>query len=70
MRVHEQVLDVKLPFDERAVLEENAAFVQRMLGLQHFSVHTAEDAAAAAAEQNARIQDARPGTPIAVFSSS
>ena len=69
MRVHEQVLDVKLPFDERAVLEENAAFVQRMLGLQHFSVHAAEDAAAAAA-QNARIQDARPGTPIAVFSSS
>lgn len=65
----EQVLDVKLPFDERAVLEENAAFVQRMLGLQHFSVHTAEGAAAAA-EQNARIQDARPGTPIAVFSSS
>ena len=58
---------MKLPFDERAVLEENAAFVQRMLGLQHFCVHAVEDAAAAA--QNTRIQDARPGTPIAVFSS-
>ena len=60
-----QVLDVKLPFDERALLDEHSGVIQRSLGLQHFAVHAAEDSAA----DNPRIADARPGAPIALFSS-
>ena len=56
---------MKLPFDERALLKEHSGVIQRSLGLQHFSVHAAEDSAA----DNPRVADARPGAPVALFSS-
>lgn len=68
MFAHAQVLGVKLPFDEAALLRENAAYIQRKLGLQSLSIHEASQAAAEA-KQVPRILDARPGSPIAVFSS-
>ena len=60
-----QVLDVKLPFDERALLQEHAGVIQRTLGLQQFVVHAAEECM----DANPRVADARPGAPIALFSS-
>ncbi len=66
MRV--QVLGVKLPFNEMELLQENAAYIQRKLGLQALHIHAATEQLAAA-EGKPRILDARPGTPIALFSS-
>ncbi|BDA46666.1 Leucine-tRNA ligase, cytoplasmic [Coccomyxa sp. Obi] len=63
-----QVLDVKLPFDEAKLLRENAEYIKRKLNLQHLEIHAATEAAAAEQEKP-RILDARPGTPIAIFSS-
>lgn len=63
-----QVLGVKLPFDEAALLQENAAYIQRKLGLQSLSIHEATQAASEA-KQMPRILDARPGSPVALFSS-
>jgi hypothetical protein len=63
-----QVLDVRLPFHEMELLQENAAYVQRKLGLQQLVIHAATEELAAA-QGNPRILDARPGSPIALFSS-
>lgn len=61
-------MGVKLPFDEAALLKENAAYLQRKLGLQSVSIHEASQAAADA-KQMPRILEARPGSPIALFTS-
>ena len=63
-----QVLGLQLPFDEAALLKENSAYIQRKLGLESLSIHEATREAAEA-KQVPRILDARPGSPIAVFSS-
>lgn len=63
-----QVLDVKLPFDEAKLLRENADYIKRKLNLQQLEIHAATEAAAAEQEKP-RILDARPGTPVAIFSS-
>ena len=57
---------MKLPFDEAALLKENTAYIVRKLGIQEFHVHPATEETA---KENSRIMDARPGTPVSVFSS-
>lgn len=59
---------MRLPFDEAALLRENAAYIQRKLGLQQLEIHAATEATAAE-QDKPRILDARPGTPVALFSS-
>ncbi len=63
-----QVLDVRLPFDEAALLRENAAYIRRKLGLQQLAIHAATEENAAE-QSKPRILDARPGAPVALFSS-
>ena len=63
-----QVLGVKLPFDEAALLRENAAYIQRKLGLQQLDIRAATQETAAE-QSKPRILDARPGAPVALFSS-
>lgn len=63
-----QVLQVQLPFDEAKLLEGNKAYIQRKLGLQHLCIHAA-DAKTATEQNKLRILDARPGAPVALFSS-
>lgn len=63
-----QVLQVQLPFDEAKLLEGNKAYIQRKLGLQHLCIHAA-DAKTATEQNKPRILDARPGAPVALFSS-
>ena len=60
------VLDVKLPFDEAALLRDNEAYLLRALGLKSLSVHSATDAAAAAAA-GADVGNAYPAAPIVMF---
>ncbi|GBF91226.1 hypothetical protein Rsub_03546 [Raphidocelis subcapitata] len=56
------VLDVKLPFDEAALLRANEAYLLRALGLEAVGVHSARDAAAAAAA-GVDLAAAYPGAP-------
>lgn len=63
-----QALGVKLPFNEMELLKENTAYMLRKLELQEFHVHAATEQLAAA-EGRPRILDARPGAPVALFSS-
>lgn len=64
-----QVLDVKLPFDEAALLETNKPYLLRSLGLQDLNILSAADAAAAEAAKAAGADPtaAAPGQPVVHF---
>lgn len=62
-----QVLNVRLVFDEAAVLKENQEVLQRALDLQSVSVHMTTDAAAQQAEVADKLSTAEPGRPLVVL---
>lgn len=66
------MLDVKLPFDEAALLQDNAAYLCRALGLDAVIVARTTDAGAgeAAAARGVDIGAACPGQPVAAFSAT
>lgn len=64
--IDSQVLGVKLPFDEAALLRENLAHIREKVNVQSLSIHEASQAAADA-KQMPRIMEARPGLPVALF---
>lgn len=61
-----QVLDVKLPFDEAALLAENIAYLLRTLKLEALEVRSASDAAAAEGKA-VDLSQAYPGAPVPYF---
>eukprot|EP00241_Pyramimonas_parkeae_P014751 CAMPEP_0114293780 /NCGR_PEP_ID=MMETSP0059-20121206/9775_1 /TAXON_ID=36894 /ORGANISM="Pyramimonas parkeae, Strain CCMP726" /LENGTH=1084 /DNA_ID=CAMNT_0001415513 /DNA_START=16 /DNA_END=3270 /DNA_ORIENTATION=- len=63
INVGAHVLQAKLPFDEKAVLLENAAFIQQALNLQSVSAFLTTDPEAASASEPAKVDGALPGTP-------
>eukprot|EP00850_Spirogloea_muscicola_P017139 SM000144S00687 [mRNA] locus=s144:372085:383178:+ [translate_table: standard] len=64
-----QALELRLPFDEAAVLLDNADLIKRQLGLEKLEVLPTSDEAAfkRAGAQASRIPTAVPGSPVAVF---
>lgn len=64
------MLNVKLVFDEAAVLQENQEVLQRALDLQSVSVHMATDAAAQQPEVADKLSSAEPGRPLVVLSTT
>jgi leucyl-tRNA synthetase len=68
-----QALNLKLPFGEIDVLEENLELIRRQLGLEHVEVLSAFDGAARAkAGRHAPVLDKNPpspGEPVAIFMS-
>ncbi|XP_047072324.1 leucine--tRNA ligase, cytoplasmic-like [Lolium rigidum] len=68
-----QALNLKLPFGEINVLEENLELIRRQLGLEHVEVLSAFDGAARAkAGRHALVLDKNPpspGEPVAIFMS-
>jgi leucyl-tRNA synthetase len=71
--VGSQALNLKLPFGEIDVLEENLELIRRQLGLEHVEVLSAFDGAARAkAGRHAPVLDKNPpspGEPVAIFMS-
>jgi hypothetical protein len=66
-----QVLDVKLPFDEAALLLTNKPYLLRSLGLQELTVsNVAEPAAEAAKATGTDLSAAAPGQPVIHFSAA
>lgn len=67
-----QVLDVKLPFDEAALLETNKPYLLRSLGLQDLQIAAAADAAATVAAKAAGVDlsAAGPGQPVIHFTAA
>lgn len=63
-----QVLDVKLPFDEAALLEENSAYLLRALKLEGLAVHRVTYEQQQQEGTDPRIASAGPGAPAAIFS--
>ena len=61
-----QVLELKLPFDEAALLRENEAYIRDKVDVHSLTIHEASQAAADE-KQTPRIMDARPGLPAALF---
>eukprot|EP00695_Tsukubamonas_globosa_P001839 TRINITY_DN2906_c0_g1_i1.p2 TRINITY_DN2906_c0_g1~~TRINITY_DN2906_c0_g1_i1.p2 ORF type:complete len:79 (+),score=27.97 TRINITY_DN2906_c0_g1_i1:70-306(+) len=57
-----EAMESRLPFDEKAVFEENATIIASSLGLQSISIHLDNDPAVAS--RNATPQ---PGKPSAYF---
>lgn len=67
-----QALDVKLPFDEAELLQENTEYLLRSLKLASIEVHSAEGSQPPpGAPPNAaeRLREAVPGAPVVLFSS-
>uniref|UniRef100_A0ACD5VVK4 Uncharacterized protein n=1 Tax=Avena sativa TaxID=4498 RepID=A0ACD5VVK4_AVESA len=68
-----QALNLKLPFGEIDVLEENLELIRRQLGLEHVEVLSAFDGAARAkAGRHGPVLDKNPpspGEPVAIFMS-
>lgn len=64
-----QVLDVKLPFDEKQLLTENLPYLLRSLNLESLNVHSTAEAAAVAPTSKMDLSQAHPGQPVTVFSS-
>ena len=62
-----QVLNVKLVFDEAAVLRENQSFLERTLDLESTAVHMTTDAAAQDESVASKIASAEPGKPLVVL---
>ena len=67
---HVQVLNVRLVFDEAAVLRENQEVLQRALDLQSVAVHMTTDAAAQQPELAEKLSIAEPGRPLVVLSTA
>ena len=65
-----QVLNVRLVFDEAAVLRENLEVLQRALDLQSVAVHMTTDTAAQQAEVTDKLSSAEPGRPLVVLSTN
>lgn len=66
-----QVLDTKLPFDEKQLLTDNLAYLVRSLKLEALAVHGVGDAAAAAAvPPTIDLKAACPGAPITYFATA
>ena len=65
-----QVLNVRLVFDEAAVLRENLEVLQRALDLQSVAVHLTTDAAAQQAEVADKLSSAEPARPLVVLSTT
>jgi hypothetical protein len=61
------VLDVKLPFDERALLLENRGYLLRALKLEELQVLSSDDTGAAAASKGVDASKAYPGAPVPFF---
>ncbi len=60
-----QVLDVKLPFDERQLIIDNLAYLTRSLKLETIAVHPITDEAAVKAAANPIDATlAYPGNPV------
>ena len=66
--VHLQVLNVRLVFDEAAVLRENQEYLQRTLDLQSIAVHMTTDDAAQQHDLAEKLSAAEPGKPLVVLS--
>ena len=64
------MLNVRLVFDEAAVLRENQEVLQRALDLQSVSVHMTTDAAAQQPEVADKLSSAEPGRPLVVLSTT
>ena len=65
-----QVLNVKLVFDEAAVLRENQEVLQRALDLQTVAVHMTRDAAAQQPDVVDKLSSAEPGRQLVVLSAA
>ena len=65
-----QVLNVRLVFDEAAVLRENQEVLQRALDLQSVAVHMTTDTAAQQPEVADKLSSAEPGRPLAILSTT
>ncbi|KAL3159318.1 hypothetical protein ABBQ32_011271 [Trebouxia sp. C0010 RCD-2024] len=65
-----EVLNVRLVFDEAAVLRENQEVLQRALDLQSVAVHMTTDAAAQRPEVADKLSSAEPGRPLVVLSTT
>uniref|UniRef100_A0A7S0UUZ6 leucine--tRNA ligase n=1 Tax=Polytomella parva TaxID=51329 RepID=A0A7S0UUZ6_9CHLO len=67
-------LEVKLPFDERQLIFDNADYIKRSLKLSNLVVHFNTEATAVealkAAGVKADVKDAFPGTPVVALSIS
>lgn len=68
--VHLQVLNVRLVFDEAAVLRENQEYLQRTLDLQSIAVHMTTDEAAQQPDLTEKLSTAEPGKPLVVLSTT
>ncbi len=68
LHVHLQVLNVRLVFDEAAVLRENQEYLQRTLDLQSIAVHMTTDDAAQQHDLAEKLNAAEPGKPLVVLS--
>ncbi|KAL6757784.1 hypothetical protein V8C86DRAFT_1623510, partial [Haematococcus lacustris] len=63
-----QVLDVKLPFNERELLEDNLSYITRTLKLESLAVHrVTDDQAVAALGKPVDVAAAYPGCPVCVL---
>ncbi|MEW5310396.1 MAG: hypothetical protein WDW38_002197 [Sanguina aurantia] len=63
-----QVLDIKLPFDERMVVSDMLPYIKRSLCLDSLSVHlTTEEGAAAALATLVGVPAASPGVPAVAW---
>ena len=62
------VLDLRLPFDERATLLDNAEYVKRSLNLETFNVFLSTDEEQRkAVDKECNVQGASPGVPAVHF---
>eukprot|EP00898_Chlorokybus_atmophyticus_P008880 jgi/Chlat1/8994/Chrsp94S08281 len=70
LAVGAHALDTKLPFEEQAILLENADYVRRALGLENLHIASASnsDALSAAGVDAAKVAAGTPGSPVAIFS--
>ncbi|DBA71743.1 TPA: hypothetical protein ACH3X2_011015 [Trebouxia sp. C0005] len=62
------VVNVRLVFDEAAVLRENQEYLQRTLDLQSIAVHMTTDDAAQRHDLAEKLSTAEPGKPLVVLS--
>lgn len=65
----QQVLDVKLPFDEQQLLRNNTPYLLRSLDLSSLRVHSIDNLAAAAAVR-VNVSGAYPAAPVVVFAAA
>lgn len=65
---YRQVLDVKMPFDEKQLLLDNLPYLKRTLKIDSLAVHHVTDAEAVAkAAVPVDVASAYPGAPVTAF---